>query len=427
MAKPPRSVAAKPPSAPESLPIGVRAPATITEPAIVAIPHGSGRLERTRHYRLGVNPPKSRPRRAVVASPGGVPGLPPSTFPRHAGHPRSHPGGRFGRRDRRAAHPRELPGGPRAARRAGHVGGRAVRGQGSAQVAAHRRRAHPRARARRGLPRRHGQLDQLQHGVDVDLRAAVDVRLPRPAGPRVGVGRAPRAGLPRRRLRRLGRRPAGRLGRPQLEAGRPRRGPLQLRRRPGSVGPRRLDARRQPAHLGLRVQLRWPRRPLDRQGQPAHAQALAPHVGGGGGQRPVRLDQLPHARRPPRRPHEAGRQRVHLGRHRRHRRLRHAARRSTAAARPIGVVSSDDRVTPAQRHGLRQRRSTARPRATGSGPTSTPRTRASGAASARRCARSWARTPTSCSSTRAARRWAPRCSSPSGAAPSSRAPPPAAS
>ena len=40
----------------------------------------------------------------------------------------------------------------------------------------------------------------------------------------------------------------------------------------------------------------------------------------------VRLDQLPHARRPARRPHEAGRQRVHLGRHRRHRRLRHAAR-----------------------------------------------------------------------------------------------------
>ena len=64
----------------------------------------------------------------------------------------------------------------------------------------------------------------------------------------------------------------------------------------------------------------------DRQGQPAHAQARAPDLGGGGGQRALRLDQLPHARRRPRRPHEAGRQRLHLGRDRRHRRLRDAAR-----------------------------------------------------------------------------------------------------
>ena len=59
--------------------------------------------------------------------------------------------------------------------------------------------------------------------------------------------------------------------------------------------------------------------------------------------------------------------------------------------------------------------STGGPRATASGPTSTPRTRASGVASARRSA-SWpAPTPTSSSSTRAARRWARRCSSASGA------------
>ena len=37
MAKPPRSAALKPASAPDSLPIGVRAPATMTEPAMVAL------------------------------------------------------------------------------------------------------------------------------------------------------------------------------------------------------------------------------------------------------------------------------------------------------------------------------------------------------------------------------------------------------
>ena len=46
-------------------------------------------------------------------------------------------------------------------------------------------------------------LDQLQHGLDVDLRAAVDLRLPRPPRQGVGVGQAPRPGLPRGRLRRL--------------------------------------------------------------------------------------------------------------------------------------------------------------------------------------------------------------------------------
>ena len=36
--------------------------------------------------------------------------------------------------------------------------------------------------------------------------------------------------------------------------------PLQLRRRPGPVGARRLDDGDEPAHLGLRVELRRPRR-----------------------------------------------------------------------------------------------------------------------------------------------------------------------
>ena len=56
----------------------------------------------------------------------------------------------------------------------------------------------------------------------------------------------------------------------------------------------------------------------------------------------------------------------------------------------------------------------------------TPRTRASGAGSARTSAASSAATSTSCSSTPAARPSAPRCSSPPAAARSSPAPPPAA-
>ena len=79
----------------------------------------------------------------------------------------------------------------------------------------------------------------------------------------------------------------------------------------------------------------------DRQGQPADAQADAPHVGGGGGQRAVQLHVVPDARRRPRRPDEAGRQRADLGRHRRHRRLRRAVRaqrwryaRSVSCRRP---------------------------------------------------------------------------------------------
>ena len=57
--------------------------------------------------------------------------------------------------------------------------------------------------------------------------------------------------------------------------GRQGRRALQLRRRPGPLRPRRLHAGGQPAHLGLRVELRGPGRPRRGEGQPAHAQGRA--------------------------------------------------------------------------------------------------------------------------------------------------------
>ena len=203
------------------------------------------------------------------------------------------------------SHPRDLPGLVRPPGRGRHVRGHRVRGQGPAQVAPRGRRRRPRARPRRGLHRRDGQRHQLQHGVDLDLRAAAHLRVPRPAGQGERLGRAPRPRLPRGRVRRLGRGAADRLGRAQLEARRQGHRPLQLRRRPEPECPRRLDAGRQPAHLGLRDQLRRPGRPGRGQGQPADAQADPPDLGGGGGQRPVQLDLLPDAGVEERRPHAA--------------------------------------------------------------------------------------------------------------------------
>ena len=197
------------------------------------------------------------------------------------------------------------------------------------------------------------------------------------------MGRPPRPAVPRRRLRRLGRGAPGRLGGAQLEAGRPGHRPLQLRRRPGPVGPRRLDARRQPAHLGLRDELRRPGRPRGREGQPADAQAGPPHVGGGGGQRAVQLAPATACSSATTRgADEAGRRRAGLGRHRRHRRLRravrpqrwrHPGRRGVVAGAGPSCCGRWAASTS----------STARPAATSSGPTSTPRTRASGGGSAR--------------------------------------------
>ena len=78
---------------------------------------------------------------------------------------------------------------------------------------------------------------------------------------------------------------------------------------------------------------------------------------------------------PQRRPHEAGRRRPHLGRHRRPRRLRRASTSSTAAAPPSAWCRSPEKVELLHELGLSSTSSTARRPATGSGPTSTPRTR----------------------------------------------------
>ena len=105
------------------------------------------------------------------------------------------------------------------------------------QVHRRRRGAAARARARRGLRRGHGVVDQLQHGVDVDLRADVHVRVPRPARPRVGLGAAPRARPPRARLGRRRRGAARRLRGAALAPRGQGDGPLQLRGRPGPDRP----------------------------------------------------------------------------------------------------------------------------------------------------------------------------------------------
>ena len=201
-----------------------------------------------------------------------------------------------------------------------------VEGEGPSPEPPRRRGADPGVGARRGVPRGDGEQHQLQHRVDQHLRAGQHVRRAEAARPRERVGQAPRPALPRGRQRCVGGGAEGGFGGAQLEAGRPGDGALQPRRRPGPVGPRRLDDGGQPAHLGLRDELRRSRRPRRGEGQLADAQARAPHLGGGGGQRAVQLHQLPHARVGQRCEHEAGRRGAHLGGHRRDRRLRHAVR-----------------------------------------------------------------------------------------------------
>ena len=95
------------------------------------------------------------------------------------------------------------------------------------------------------------------------------------------------------------------------------------RRARGRRGPQRHDARPAAADLGLRDQLRRPRRARHRQVQPADAQARPPVVGGGGLPRAGELHGLPPAHLQERRRHEARRPRAHLGRLRRPRVLRH--------------------------------------------------------------------------------------------------------
>ena len=134
---------------------------------------------------------------------------------------------------------------------------------------------------------------------------------------------------------------------------------------------------------------------------------------------------LPHDRRHARGRHEAGRRRAHLGRHRRHRRLRRAVRpqRRRHAGRR-GVVAGEGRAAAGD--GLRARHRPQGQRLPVLGRRAHPGREASGGASARTSAASSGETPTSCSSTPAARPWARRCSSPPAAARSSPAPPPPA-
>ena len=110
----------------------------------------------------------------------------------------------------------------------------------------------------------------------------LDLRLPRALRPHVGVRQAPRPALPRGRLRPRRRHPAHRPRRHQVEAGHRGRRALPLGRARGRRGPQRHDDRPAAADLGLRDELRRPRRARDRQGQPADAQARPPDVGGGG-------------------------------------------------------------------------------------------------------------------------------------------------
>ena len=212
-----------------------------------------------------------------------------------------------------------------------------------------------------------------------------------------------------------GRRAAGRLGGAQLEAGRRRDRALPARRRPGPVGARRLDDGDEPAHLGLRDELRRPRRDRGREGEPADAEARAPHVGRGGVQRALQLHELPHDRQQERLADDAGSSGAHLGRDRRHRRVRdavraqrrrHAGRRGVVGEARRGVARDGLRGghRPARRglQVLERRRHRAGPGGVVAARQEDPRA-SSGA------------TSTSCSSTPAGRRWARRCSSPSAA------------
>ena len=166
------------------------------------------------------------------------------------------------------ADPRVLPRRLRAPRGAGHVRGGRVRGQGPAQVAARRGRPDARAGART-----RSYVAVMASAINFNtvwtsiFEPLPDVRLPRPArqGEPSGAPATP-SRLPRRRLRRVGRRAAGRLGGAQLEAGRPGHRPLQPRRRPGPVGPRRLDARRPTSASGAsrRTSAAWPTSPWSR-------------------------------------------------------------------------------------------------------------------------------------------------------------------
>ena len=189
--------------------------------------------------------------------------------------------------------------------------------QGPPQVAPPRRRAGARARPGRGPGGRHGQLGELQLRVDLDLRADADLRLPGALRQAQRAHQAPRPAVPHHRLRPRGRRAAHRPRRQRLAARRRGRRALPLRRAGVLRRPQRHHARPRAAHLGLRDQLRRPRRDRAGQVQPADAQAGPPQLGGGRRPGPGQLHRVPPAGLPQRRRHEAGRQRPDLGRERR--------------------------------------------------------------------------------------------------------------
>ncbi len=245
----------------------------------------------------------------------------------------------------------------------------------------------PAARARpgRGPGRGDGQRDQLQHRVDLDLRADVDLRLPRALRAHLSPGGQARPAVPRGGLRPRRRRAAHRPRRARLEARRRGRRALPLGRAGEPRRPRRHDARPGAADLGLRDQLRRARRAGPGQGQPADAEARPPHLGGGGQPRAGQLHRLPAAGQPQRRRHEAGRHRADLGRQRRPRRLRHPVRPQRRRHPGLrGLLPGEGRASAAR--WAPSWSSTGARRTTGSGRTSTPRTRRSGAGSARRSA-----------------------------------------
>ena len=191
-------------------------------------------------------------------------------------------------------------------------------------------------------------------------------------------------------------------------------------------GARRLDARDQPADLGLRDQLRRSRRAEPGEGEPADAQARAPHVGRSGCQRVDQLHELPHAREPERRADDPGPDGADLGRERRDRRVRVPVR--AERWRHPGRRG----VEPGAGRAAARARRRARDRPQGRGVPvlegrAARRIRPSGGGSASASASSSAPIPTSCSSTPAVRRWARRCSCAPGAGPSSPARPPAGS
>ena len=309
----------------------------------------------------------------------------------------------------------------RAQGRGAHVRRADDAGEGPPHVAAPRRRTAARARPGRGAHRRDGQLGQLQHRVVEHLRAGLDLRLPRALRPHQPARQAARPALPRHRLRPVRRRAAHRPRRAHVEGRRRGRRALPVGRAREPAGPQRHDARPRAAHLGLRDQLRRPRRARPGQGQPAAAQARPPHVGGGRGPRAGQLHGLPPARElAERRRHEAGRHRADLGRLRRPRLLRHAdgaqrrrdadLRRLQRRTRPTSAASMGaELIIDRKRRGLPVLEGRADPGPEGVAPPRRPTSASSPAA----------RTSTSSSSTRAARPSAPASTSRARAARSS--------